>query len=616
MDLTPSLPEEVTLETPMVHGCWQEMMMGLSPAPYFTTKDMLIVEKEIRGDRKHKMNVFGWERVVLNLPGSKTYDPTRPWVFKMRTDGKIAADFFAYIDDERPTAPTEGEGWSAAKRICHVLCYLGLQDAARKRTNPSMSPGEWAGTMVNSEGGRVKVVVSKEEWVKGQVMIARIQKELRDRGSLDHETLERERGFLIYLSRTYRSMKPYLKGIHQTLDSWRKGRDREGWKLSKRELMAVIGDKGGEYDPIPDVDAPSRVKPVIRLDNDLKALRALFEGDEPKQIPIRLAKTGWVGYGLGDASGNGFGGVLQIGNTLNFQYGQWSSEISEKSSNYRELRNLVETLESLYLKGKLSNCEIFLLTDNIVADYAFYKGSSSSKHLFELILRLRILEMKGSLIIHLIHISGKRMIESGVDGLSRGDITKGVMRGEDILTFVPLNLGADERSPAVIEWVQSWWTGELPLHHMSPDDWYDKALDKGNYLWTPPPAAADAAIEQLCRNVHLHEGGCHIVLIPRLMTAMWRKQLGKVSDIIVTMPFDNIVWNSLEYEPLILSVILPFHSCAPWKLKTSKYVEGCERNLRKMWKNDFSVGRNLLRKLLDTTWSLEGLSESMVRKVL
>ena len=121
---------------------------------------------------------------------------------------------------------------------------------------------------------------------------------------------------------------------------------------------------------------------------------------------------------------------------------------------------------------------------------------------------------------------------------------------------------------------------------------------------------------KLCRNVHLYEGCCHIVVIPRLMTARWRKQLVKVSDMIVTMPFDNIVWNSLEYEPLTLSVILSFHSRAPWQLKTSKYVEGCEGNLRKMWKNDFSVRRNLLRKLLDTTWILEGLSESMVRKVL
>ena len=135
---------------------------------------------------------------------------------------------FAYIDDESPIAPTEWEGWSAAKRICSVLCYLGLQDAARKRTNPSMFPGEWTGTMMNSEVGRVKVLVSKEKWVKGKTMIDSIQKELDDRGSLDHKTLERERGFLIYLSRTYRSMKPYLKIIHKTLDSWRKGRDKEG----------------------------------------------------------------------------------------------------------------------------------------------------------------------------------------------------------------------------------------------------------------------------------------------------------------------------------------------------------------------------------------------------
>ena len=46
--------------------------------------------------------------------------------------------------------------------------------------------------------------------------------------------------------------------------------------------MAVIGDKERDYDPIPDADTPSRVKPVICLHNDLKALRVLFEVDEPK----------------------------------------------------------------------------------------------------------------------------------------------------------------------------------------------------------------------------------------------------------------------------------------------------------------------------------------------
>jgi len=44
--------------------------------------------------------------------------------------------------------------------------------------------------------------------------------------------MEQGRGFLVYLSQTYTSMVPYLKGIHLTwLDSWREGRDDDAWKL-------------------------------------------------------------------------------------------------------------------------------------------------------------------------------------------------------------------------------------------------------------------------------------------------------------------------------------------------------------------------------------------------
>ena len=99
----------------------------------------------------------------------------------MREDRKIAADFFTYIDDERPTAPIEWEGWQASKLICSILCYLGLQDVARKRTKPSQSPGEWAGTIVNSEGGVVKVLVSREKWNRGKNMIVRIHRELDEK---------------------------------------------------------------------------------------------------------------------------------------------------------------------------------------------------------------------------------------------------------------------------------------------------------------------------------------------------------------------------------------------------------------------------------------------------
>jgi len=33
-------------------------------------------------------------------------------------------------------------------------------------------------------------------------------------------------------------MKPYLRGIHATLDSWRLDRDKDGWKMPKKKHKA------------------------------------------------------------------------------------------------------------------------------------------------------------------------------------------------------------------------------------------------------------------------------------------------------------------------------------------------------------------------------------------
>ena len=82
-------------------------MMGLIPAPYFTTKDILVVDKMMRRDINCRESIFRWMKVVLNLHRNSLYDPTRPWVYTMRTDRIIVVDFFTYIDDGRPTALTE-----------------------------------------------------------------------------------------------------------------------------------------------------------------------------------------------------------------------------------------------------------------------------------------------------------------------------------------------------------------------------------------------------------------------------------------------------------------------------------------------------------------------------
>ena len=134
-----------------------------------------------------------------------------------------------------------------------------------------------------------------------------------------------------------------------------------------------------------------------------------------------------------------------------------SSALSERSSNYRELCNLVDTLERLYIDGSLRGCELFLFTDNLVGEYTYYKGSSTSRMLFNLVLWMRKLQIYGDLILHVIHISGKRMQECGVDGLSRGNTTEGVMIGNRLLGYLPLHLSALERSKGLMKWIESWW---------------------------------------------------------------------------------------------------------------------------------------------------------------
>jgi hypothetical protein len=56
----------------------------------------------------------------------------------------------------------------------------------------------------------------------------------------------------------------------------------------------------------------------------------------------------------------------------------------------------------------------------------------------------------------MVHVPGSRMIQQGTDGLSRGDLTEGVMAGQSMLEHVPVRLTAFGRQPAVQDWIASW----------------------------------------------------------------------------------------------------------------------------------------------------------------
>ena len=100
------------------------------------------------------------------------------------------------------------------------------------------------------------------------------------------------------------------------------------------------------------------------------------------------------------------------------------------------------------------------------------------------------------------------------------------------------------------------------------------------------------------------------------MTGRLRKSLLKLADVFTSIPFDEHFWEKNNFQPLILTIIHPFLSRSPWKLKSAKFARECEGNLQRIWSDNFLLGGNLLRKLSSVPRSLESMSGSMFREVL
>jgi hypothetical protein len=127
---------------------WDRPAMGLTGSPYTCVQGACRGKRVALGDRTDQENVFRWESVIVNLPGTWDYDPTRPRIYKTTSEGNVAADLVIYIDDVRAVANSLADAWKASSRAAKTCAWLGLQDAARKRREPSTKPGAWAGTVM------------------------------------------------------------------------------------------------------------------------------------------------------------------------------------------------------------------------------------------------------------------------------------------------------------------------------------------------------------------------------------------------------------------------------------------------------------------------------------
>jgi hypothetical protein len=494
-----------------------------------------------------------------------------------------------------------------------------------------------------------------------------------------YKRLEQVRGFLCHLSMTYETLTPFLKGFHLTLSSYLPHRDSDGWKLSDKqwekhllgrvekgeldenEAQEIIEDERlskaaenewaaylrqevesdnmteNEFEAALDRGSstgsapPKTIKGVPRFFEDLKAFQALLSPDSPPEVTVRCLRIFTLLYGFGDASGRGFGSTVLGSDGTRYRIGVWDRATEDESSNFREFENVVLSLEEEADQGRLKDALVFFFTDNSTVESALYKGNSSSAKLFELIVRFRKLELVTGARFIISHVSGKRMIAEGTDGTSRGQLKEGVTIGENMLDFIPLDVSALDRTELLRPWLESWMGDGLEF--LSPSGWFTRGHDHkggtydargfwrhtfvpGTFIWSPPPAAADAALEELRKARIKRQESTHFFLCPRLLTTNWLKQLYKVADLVFHVLPGTPGWPKDMFEPLTIGIVFPFLRCRPWQFKGTPKMFYLARELRKVFKDPEMDGGDFLCKLLLDCRRLFSLQGDVVRRLL
>lgn len=227
IDLAPYFSELTTWER------WTRCVMSLKSSPHGCIRMEMLGDEISKGCYHTPDNPSYFDQVRLNVPGSPTYNPSLPWVSKVDSrTGRSAGDVVSYVDDKRSLGSSHAHCTQVTRQMASMMIYLGEQDASRKRVAPSERAGAWTGAVCHTDEGKVTVMVTQDKWDKAKGYIAILENHLNRDNTFKHKELERIRCFLTYVIHTYPCFTSYLKGIHLTLDRWRKNRDHDGWRIA------------------------------------------------------------------------------------------------------------------------------------------------------------------------------------------------------------------------------------------------------------------------------------------------------------------------------------------------------------------------------------------------
>ena len=138
--------------------------------------------------------------------------------------------------------------------------------------------------VINDQEYGLIIMPSQEKWdrmknifKKWSTLVAAEETEL------NHKELQSDRRFLVYCTQAYPGLTPYLKGVHLTLETCRRGRDDKAPGIGSAGQLASAENQmeeeiileGRSKIPLPPGPSLGVTKVVPHLLSDLKALMKL-----------------------------------------------------------------------------------------------------------------------------------------------------------------------------------------------------------------------------------------------------------------------------------------------------------------------------------------------------
>ena len=606
------------------------LSFGCLASPYIATQGQERIMEMVEGEPSDENNPFHYDKCYLNLPSSKEYDPSLPRILLLRRDGEVATRRVTFVDDHRGVGrgrdgSQAGEG---ARVMAFKMNYFGNQCAGRKFGPPTLISRPWNGVMTHTDSPYPVKGTTAKKWNRGRSGLSWIWKQCDFEDNLmdpiayidaqdqwkvyiDTAELRRIAGLWIHITELYTEGRCFLKGFFNALESFRIDRDLDGWRLND----AMDSARDLEERDCSRTEAASGYPAVTRVTYQLvlhvQALRRLFDSEEPRVSLIRPTEKACLRYACGDASAEGFAQATQYPNLIiDERDGLWLPEVSAQSSNLREAMNIANHLKRDIAAGRHDGCELWQATDNAVWSAVCNKGMSSVRHLFDLLVDIKVLCHEHEVFYHCFHISGDRMIATGIDGLSRGDHESGITLGYDLRDYLPLDRSAFDYPDNSLERFCRSWMGDDYSPPATPVDWFCKAQKPGIHIIAPPPAAAVYALKEVARARHKRPRHVtYVILIPRLLyQEEWRSRFQKEVDVWFTLS-NGDYWPHIAYEPLLVGISFPLYRTQPWLLRMERdKVVGLGRSLSEMSKqSNFLVGDHLRKLWQDPRAFIQGL---------